>query len=79
MLVLNPFVGYRPVQPGYGATGWKSPTISAPPIELVEIERLRYRCGPYPLPGSSPLAKVITGPSRRLVPAVTLHYLQNLL
>ncbi len=43
----------------------ETPTISAPPIELVEIERLRYRRCRYPLPGTSTAGKTISRLSRR--------------
>lgn len=58
----------------------ETPTISAPPIELVEIERLRYR--KMPISASRVrqlLAKNDLTAIAPLVPAVTLHYLQNLL
>ena len=58
----------------------ETPTISAPPIELVEIERLRYQ--EMPISASRVrqlLAKNDLTAIAPLVPAVTLHYLQNLL
>ncbi len=58
----------------------ETPTISAAPIELVEIERLRYR--EMPISASRVrqlLAKNDLTAIAPLVPAVTLHYLQNLL
>ena len=58
----------------------ETPTISAPPIELVEIGRLRYQ--EMPISASRVrqlLAKNDLTAIAPLVPAVTLHYLQNLL
>ncbi len=58
----------------------ETPTISAPPIELVEIERLRSQ--EMPISASRVrqlLAKNDLTAIAPLVPAVTLHYLQNLL
>ncbi len=57
----------------------ETPTISAPPIELVEIERLRYRDADIRFPGTSTAGENDLTAIAPLVPAVTLHYLQNLL
>ncbi len=57
----------------------ETPTISAPPIELVEIERLRYRDADIRFRVRQLLAKNDLTAIAPLVPAVTLHYLQNLL
>ncbi|XNM89815.1 hypothetical protein ACLK1X_03690 [Escherichia coli] len=79
MSVLNPFVALPPSTTRICATGWKR-RLSAPPIELVEIERLRYQ--EMPISASRVrqlLAKNDLTAIAPLVPAVTLHYLQNLL
>ncbi|MGU0044007.1 hypothetical protein ACVXHA_22515 [Escherichia coli] len=56
----------------------ETPTIPAPPIELVEIQRLRYQ--EMPISASRVrqlLAKNDLTAIAPLVPAVTLHCLQN--
>lgn len=57
----------------------ETPTISAPPIELVEIERLRCEDADIRFRVRQLLAKNDLTAIAPLVPAVTLHYLQNLL
>lgn len=84
--VTHRFVGTKPfcrvtAQYNQNMRFWlETPTISAPPIKLVKIKRLRYQ--KMPISASQVrqlLAKNNLTAIAPLVPAVTLHYLQNLL